>query len=112
MIYIDYCDRSKLPAFVHDFLPREYPLSIRLVHLSSADCVAQASMTLMHQKQTIEDTVKDQVLDWDQQHPIDIYLTSGYGPPLRWKLYEFKPRTNDLLGQFQYLQDPSTSTLR
>ncbi|KAK3710302.1 hypothetical protein LTR37_010368 [Vermiconidia calcicola] len=90
MIYIDSCDRSKLPAFVHDFLP------------------PQASMTLMHQKQTIEDTVKDQVLDWDQQHPIDIYLTSGYGPPLRWKLYEFKPRTNDLLGQFQYLQDPRT----
>lgn len=65
-------------------------------------------MTLMHQKQTIEDTVADQVLHWDKDHPITVYLTSGYGPPLRWSLHEFKPRTNDLLGQFQYLQDPVT----
>ena len=65
-------------------------------------------MTLMHQKQTIEDTVADQVVTWDKEHPITVYLTSGYGPPLRWTLHEFKPRTNDLLGQFQYLQDPAT----
>ena len=62
----------------------------------------------MHQKQTIEDTVAEQVLQWDKEHPITVYLTSGYGPPLRWSLHEFKPRTNDLLGQFQYLQDPAT----
>lgn len=65
-------------------------------------------MTLMHQKQTIEDTVNDQVVEWDFDNPIDVYLTSGYGPALRWKLYEFKPRTEELLGQFQYLQDPVT----
>lgn len=67
-------------------------------------------MTLMHQKQTIQDTVSDQVVEWDLDRPIDVYLESGYGPPLRWKLYEFKPRTRDLLGQFQYLQDPKTGT--
>ena len=65
-------------------------------------------MTLMHQKQTIEDCVNDQVLDWDLQNPIDVYLTSGYGPALRWRMYEFKPRTEELLGQFQYLQNPAT----
>ena len=65
-------------------------------------------MTLMHQKQTIEDCVNDQVVGWDRENPIDVYLTSGYGPALRWKLYEFKPKTTELLGQFQYLQDPQT----
>jgi len=65
-------------------------------------------MTLMHQKQTIEDCVHDQVLQWDLHNPVDVYLTSGYGPALRWKLYEFKPRTPELLGQFQYLQDTTT----
>lgn len=67
-------------------------------------------MTWMHQKQTIEDCVKDQVLEWDLQNSRDVYLTCGYGPALPWKLYEFKPRTNELTGQFQYLQDPTTGT--
>ncbi|RMX82743.1 hypothetical protein D0869_05828 [Hortaea werneckii] len=84
------CDRSKLPDLVFDFLP--------------------PSMTWMHQKQTIEDCVKDQVLEWDLQNSRDVYLTCGYGPALPWKLYEFKPRTNELTGQFQYLQDPTTGT--
>ncbi|KAI7478312.1 hypothetical protein KC351_g8310 [Hortaea werneckii] len=84
------CDRSKLPDLVFDFLP--------------------PSMTWMHQKQTIEDCVKDQVLRWDLQNSRDVYLTCGYGPALPWKLYEFKPRTNELTGQFQYLQDPTTGT--
>ena len=65
-------------------------------------------MTFMHQKQTIEDTVADQVLEWDRERPITVRLTSGYGPDLEWALHEFKPRSNDLLGQFQYLQDPTT----
>ena len=65
-------------------------------------------MTLMHQKQTIEDTVNDQVLGWDSSNPIDVYLTSGYGPALRWKLYEFRPKSSELLGQLQYFQDPTT----
>ncbi|GAB1731809.1 hypothetical protein NU195Hw_g7249t1 [Hortaea werneckii] len=84
------CDRSKLPDLVFDFLP--------------------PSMTWMHQKQTIEDCVKDQVLRWDLQNSRDVYLTCGYGPALPWKLYEFEPRTNELTGQFQYLQDPTTGT--
>ena len=65
-------------------------------------------MTLMHEKQTIEDTVNDQVVEWNVQNGIDVYLTSGYGPPLIWKLYEFKPKSNELLGQLQYFQDPTT----
>lgn len=64
-------------------------------------------MTIMHQKQSIEDTIKEQVLGWDEES-IDVYLSSGYGPPLRWTLYEFKPRTTDLLGQFQYTQNRET----
>lgn len=68
-------------------------------------------MTVMHQKQTIEDTVKDQVAQWDPNW-VEVYLTSGYGPPLRWKLHEFMPRTGDLLGQLQYLQNPDTRQLQ
>ncbi len=68
-------------------------------------------MTVMHQKQTIEDTVKEQVVQWDT-NAIEIYLTSGYGPAQRWKVHEFLPRSKDLMGQFQYLQDPTTGQLR
>ena len=69
-------------------------------------------MTLMHQKQTIEDCVNDQVLHWDHDSPLDVYLTSGYGPALRWPLYEFKPKSDELLNQLQYLQDPITGSSR
>ena len=69
-------------------------------------------MTLMHQKQSIEDCVKDQVARWDLTRSVDVYLTSGYGPPLRWKLHEFEPRTRELLGQFQYHQNPVGVTQR
>lgn len=62
-------------------------------------------MTSMHQKQTIEDDVKKQVARWDTNRAIDVYLTCGYGPPLMWRLYEFQPRTNELMGQLQYLRD-------
>jgi len=65
-------------------------------------------MTLMHQKQTIEDCVNDQVLEWDVDNSVDVWLTSGYGPALRWKLYEFRPRSDELLRQYQYLQDLGT----
>ncbi|KAK6434899.1 hypothetical protein LTR95_008914 [Oleoguttula sp. CCFEE 5521] len=82
------CDRSKLPDFVLDFLP--------------------PSLTLMHQKQTIEDCVREQVQMWDFKRPVDVYLTSGYGHPLRWRLYEFVPSTQEYLGQVQFRQDPRT----
>lgn len=65
-------------------------------------------MTLMHQKQSIEDTVSQEVAHWDWDNGIDVYLSSGYGPPLRWKMFEFKPRTNELLMQLQYYQDTAT----
>lgn len=67
-------------------------------------------MTLMHQKQTIEDCVTEQVIEWDFANPVDVYLTSGYGFPLVWRLHEFKPKTAELLGQFQYLQNVDTRT--
>lgn len=59
----------------------------------------------MHQKQTIEDSVASSVLAWDHHNGIDIYLSTGYGPPLRWKVFEFKPRTDEYLHQLQYYQD-------
>lgn len=65
-------------------------------------------MTLMHQKQSIEDTVSEEVLQWDVDNGIDVYLSSGYGPPLRWTMFEFKPRTPELLTQLQYFQDVNT----
>jgi hypothetical protein len=67
-------------------------------------------MTTMHQKQSIEDTVQDQVIEWNTSNPIDVYLSSGYGPALKWKLYEFRPKSRDLLGQFQYFQNRDTQT--
>jgi hypothetical protein len=62
----------------------------------------------MHSKQNIEDCVKDQVRGWDYTRPVEVCLTSGYGHPLRWILYEFEPATLELLGQYQYLQNVST----
>jgi hypothetical protein len=62
----------------------------------------------MHTKQNIEDCVRYQVRGWDYTRPVEVYLTSGYGHPLRWVLYEFEPTTLELLGQFQYLQDVNT----
>ncbi|WPH03804.1 Hypothetical protein R9X50_00668700 [Acrodontium crateriforme] len=82
------CDRSKLPDLVHDFLP--------------------PSMTLMHQKQSIEDTVQNEILVWDRDNAIDIYLSSGYGPALKWRVHEFRPKKPDLLQQYQFLQDAAT----
>jgi hypothetical protein len=104
-----HCVRTKLPKLVHDFLPRE--LIVRLpLHCLLSDSMLEASMTVMHQKQTIEDTVKDQVDHWSHDY-IEVYLTSGYGPPMKWNLYEFEPKSRDLLGQLQYRQDPITRKL-
>ncbi|KAK0266521.1 hypothetical protein LTS09_000474 [Friedmanniomyces endolithicus] len=66
------------------------------------------SMTGMHQKQSIEDYVADKVARWDKDDSIDIWLTSGYGPALQWKLYEFVPKDEEPCWQLQYLQDPIT----
>lgn len=66
------------------------------------------SYTIMHSKQNIEDCVKDQVRGWDYTRPVEVCLTSGYGHPLRWVLYEFEPATLELLGQYQYLQNVNT----
>lgn len=71
-----------------------------------------ASMTLMHQKQSIEDCVTDKVLRWENKNAIKIRLTSGYGPPLEWHVYEFVPKTIELLGQYQYRQDEQGVTRR
>jgi len=62
----------------------------------------------MHSKQNIEDCVTDQVRSWNYQRPVEVCLTSGYGHPLKWVLYEFEPTTLELLGQYQYLQNVST----
>ncbi|EME39268.1 hypothetical protein DOTSEDRAFT_75105 [Dothistroma septosporum NZE10] len=84
------CDRSKLPDFIHDFLPR------------------QASMTGPHQKQMIEDSVKSQVRHWDKENARDLYLTVFYGEPLAWKCYEFVPRTPEFTTQYQFFRDETT----
>ncbi|KAI5358584.1 hypothetical protein Slin14017_G108670 [Septoria linicola] len=82
------CDRSKLPEFVVEFLP--------------------ASLLHEHQKQSIETFVSREVGRWHTDNPIDVYLSSGYGPPLLWRLYEFTPHSNDFLWQLQVTQDPSS----
>ena len=82
----------KLPDFVMDFLP--------------------PSHTVMHQKQGIEDCVQQEVRAWDRTRPVEVFLTSGYGHPLPWVLHEFHPETEELLQQFQYLQDVETGQSR
>ncbi|KAK3046092.1 hypothetical protein LTR09_012385 [Extremus antarcticus] len=67
----------------------------------------QTLCTTFYLKQTIEDTVRDQVLLW-HHNGVEVHLTSGYGPPLKWKLHQFMPRTNDLL----YSQNPDTRQLQ
>lgn len=100
------CNRSKLPDFVLDFLPRTYcSLDVCYQKLISS---LPAAMTLMHTRQTIEDTVKEQVGGWDERRSVDIYFTHGYGVPLRWKCNEFNPKSPELLGQLQYYQNAVT----
>ena len=52
--------------------------------------------------------MQQQILDWDNTNPITISLTTGYGPAIQWTVYEFKPRSQQLLGQQHYEQDPNT----
>jgi hypothetical protein len=66
------------------------------------------SHTVMHQKQSIEDWVQKEVRAWDHARSVEVLFTSGYGHPLRWVLHEFHPETEELLQQFQYLQDVET----
>lgn len=68
-------------------------------------------MTIMHEKQTIEDSVASSVLAWDRDNGIDIYLSSGYGPPLLWKVYEFRPKSTEYLSQLQYRQDNNSDRM-
>lgn len=52
--------------------------------------------------------MQEQVQAWDYTHPLKVILASGYGHPLHWVLYEFKPATAELLHQYQYLRDAKT----
>lgn len=81
------CDRTKLPDLVHDFLPH--------------------SATEMHQIETVKATIMRDV-DGFLDRGIDVSLSCGYGPPLIWKLYEFRPQNAALLEQWQYVQDKRT----
>lgn len=65
-------------------------------------------MTEMHSRPSIEKYVVDSVTKWNTSNSIDIYLTSGYGPPLKWRCCEFQPKDQELLVQLQYLQNPNT----
>lgn len=65
----------------------------------------------MHQKQSIEDCVSVEVLKWELNAFIDVSFTSGWGHALQWRLYEFIPTSQELLSQFQYLQDPGTGQM-
>ncbi|KAJ8608362.1 hypothetical protein MRB53_039702 [Persea americana] len=65
-------------------------------------------MTQVNEKQWLEDCVIREVDVWDHQNSMDVFLSTGYGPPLQWKLYEFRPKTAELLEQLQYFQDVST----
>lgn len=65
----------------------------------------------MHEKQTIEDSVNSSVLSWDHNNGIDIHLSSGYGPALLWKVFEFRPRNDEYLNQLQYYHDHGTDRM-
>ena len=82
------CNRLSPPVFVVDILP--------------------LSHTATYKRQGIEACVREQVQAWDYTRPLEVFLTSGYGHPLRWLLYEFKPATAELLQQNQYLKDVKT----
>ncbi|KAK5109731.1 hypothetical protein LTR62_006571 [Meristemomyces frigidus] len=78
------CSRAKLPTFIHEFLP--------------------PSMTSMHEKQPIQDYMKDKIRSMDVTNGMDIWLTCGHGPALRWRLYEFEPVDSEPCWQWQYRQ--------
>jgi hypothetical protein len=82
------CERSKLPDFVKEFLPEW--------------------LLIDHQKHSVESFVSREVVHWHVDNCIEVYLSSGYGPPLPWRLYEFTPRNNETLFQVQAIQDPQS----
>lgn len=101
------CVRVKLPDLIYDFLPSQY-IHPDNAKLDAAYSVALDSLTMPHGRQSIEDSVVRQVDKWFLGRSITCSLTSGYGPPQRWKLYEFRPGDKELLEQLQYLQDSNT----
>lgn len=64
---------------------------------------------MIHHKNTIEDTVKDEVVRW--KGAVTIILTAGFGPDLTWEAYEFEPRSDDLLLQYQFFINEQTRTM-
>lgn len=82
------CDRTKLPEFIKDFLPE--------------------SVSYMHQIHTVTKEIQQNVnKDFDRffDQDINVSLSIGFGPPLNWKLREFKASDQAFLKQSQYVHN-------
>jgi hypothetical protein len=73
--------------------------------MSARTNIQSASATCEYQKETIEDYISGHVENWDDSNSIVLDLVCGYGPPLKWKVLEFKPLSERSLVQLQYSQD-------
>ncbi|KAK4962177.1 hypothetical protein LTR66_012782 [Elasticomyces elasticus] len=72
-----------------------------------AEIFLPSVMKSIHERETIFAFVDQHVHRW-RTSPIRVSLTSGHGPPLCLNMYEFEPKTTELLSQHQYTRDPDT----
>lgn len=75
--------------------------------LDLADVVA-AWMTSIHQRDSVEDALANDINSWKPSNRFEITMTIGWGKPLLWKVCEFTPKNPGALIQYQYFQDPKT----
>lgn len=82
------CDRTYLPDLTNIFIP--------------------ASLTGQHQPEKLREFCKAQVMRWTKNH-FTVYMTWGYGMPIRCEVHEIEPRGDDLLFQNQYRLNLTTT---
>lgn len=81
------CDRTYLPDLTPIFIP--------------------SSLTRQHEPDKLREFCKAHVFRWTE-NCFTVYMTWGYGKPIKCEVHEIEPRGNDLLFQNQYRLNLST----
>ncbi len=101
------CDRTYLPDLSKVFLPgKEKLASSRLARNNPM----LASLLDQHQVAAIKEFCRARVYEWTGNQ-LTVYVTWGYGRPIKCDVQEFKPWGDSLLYQNQYKKDLNTGIL-
>lgn len=101
------CDRTYLPDLSKVFLPgKEKLASLRVARNNPI----LASLFDQHQVATIKEFCRARVYEWTGNQ-LTVYVTWGYGRPIKCDVQEFKPWGDSLLYQNQYRKDLNTGIL-